>query len=217
MPHFFLLHDPLIFETKLAPSFATSWKINTFMPLAAIIEQMKAGITAFGEKFRMGADAPILEQLERAIKFDKAIWEMALAEALFFGAKEAPDSPISFTSLCFLLGSPLETNDQIARTNWLWIERAVLGSRTLRLGRGVYRPLSAGWNSPTEAAQLVTQLHTVDAGTWNPGQLTLMDASLDEEDRADEVALALEALAGLRTIYGRAVELGFVVFCEQIL
>jgi hypothetical protein len=216
LPHYFLLHEPFIFERQIVPAFAMSWKINSFEPLATLAAQMKPGITAFGEKFRMGADAPILEQLAGGMKFDKAIWEMALAEALFYGAKEAPDSPTSFTSLRFLLGSPIETIELNARSNWPWIERAVLGSRTLRLGRGVYRPREAGWNSPAEAGQLATQLHTLDSGTWNPGQLTLMDASLDEEDRADELALAVEALAGLRTIYDRAVELEFVVFCEQI-
>ena len=216
MPHYFLLHDPFIFEKQLVPAFAMSWKINSFEPLLAITAQMKQGIAAFGEKFRMGADEAILAQVERGMNFDKAIWEMVLAEALFYGANEAPDSPVSFTSLRFLLGSADETSGAIARSNWSWIERAVLGSRTLRLGRAVYRPGAAGWNGLAEAGQILDELQRVDPGIWSARQLQAMDATLDEEDRADELGLATDAQAGLRTIYDRAVKKGFVVFCEQI-
>jgi hypothetical protein len=216
LPHYFLLHDPLIFETQIVPAFTLSWKTCSFEPLAALAAQLKTGIAAFASKYRLGVDEPMLERIASGMQFDRAVWEMALGEALFYGAKEAPDAPVSFTSLQYLLGSRSDSGDLAARIDWPWIDRAILGSRTLRFGRGVYRPRDAGWNGPFEAVNLTAQLNGIDSEPWNVGHLEQLDASLDEEDKVDELALARDALLGIRTIYDRAAQVGYVVICEQI-
>jgi hypothetical protein len=216
LPHYFLLHDPHFFQTEIVPAFTLSWQTNTFEPVIAVANKLRPGIAAFSEKFRMGVDEPMLEHVARGMKFNKAVWEMALGEALFYGAKEAPDAPVSFSALRFLLGSRVKQSELTARSDWPWIDRAVLGSRTLRFGRGVYRPQDAGWNVVVEAASLAAEAQHVDPGSWQEAQLEQLDASLDEEDKADELALAREALQGIRMIYDRAAQFGFVVVCEYI-
>lgn len=165
----------------------------------------------------MGSDEPVVEQISRGMRFDRDLWEMALGETLFYGATEVPDTPVSFGSLRFLLGSRAHESLMAARSEWPWIERAVLGSRTFRLGRGVYRSQDAGWNGPAEAALLADKARVVDPASWRSEQLAEFDASLEEEDRADELALAQQALQQLRTLYQRATEFNYVVVCEQII
>jgi hypothetical protein len=164
----------------------------------------------------MGTDEPMLEHVARGMKFNRAVWEMALGEALFYGAKEAPDTPVSFSSLRYLLGSRAGNGEFEARSIWPWIDRAMLGSRTLRLGRAVYRPQDAGWNRPAEAASLASETRSVEPEKWRESDLDLLDATMDDEDRADELALAKEALQGLRMIYDRAALHEYVVVCEYI-
>ncbi len=192
MPHYFLFHDAAFFQTELVAAFTQSWKISSFEPLVAVAKQLKEGISNFSEKFRMGADEPILGHVARGMKFNRAVWEMALGEALFYGAREAPDSPVSFGSLRFLLGSRRDEGALEARSEWPWIDRAVLGSRTLRFGRAVYRPQNAGWNGKAEAASFAVESQRVDPETWCEADLQLLDGTLDQEDLADELALAKE-------------------------
>jgi hypothetical protein len=216
LPHYFLLHDSLIFHRDIVPAFALSWQSRSFGPVVPLAKQLQGGIADFSEKFRMGTEEPTLAHLAEGMKFDRAVWEMALGEALFYGAKEAPDTPVSFGSLRFLLGSRKEFGELTARSDWHWIDRAVLGSRTLRLGRGVYRSQDAGWNQACEAALLAVEAQRVDPESWTEEQLKQFDSSLDDEDRLDELALAHDALQGVRTIYDRAARLEFVVVCEFI-
>ncbi len=216
MPHYFLYHDPRFFQTEIVPAFALSWKINSFEPVVAVAKQLEKDIATFSEKFRMGTDEPILDHVASGMKFNRDVWEMALGEALFYGAKEAPDSPVSFGSLRFLLGSRMREGELRARSEWPWIDRAVLGSRSLRLGRAVYRPQHAGWNLAMEAASLASEAQSVDPEKWLESDLELLDATMDDENRADELALAKDSLQGLSTIYDRATRLDYVVVCEHI-
>jgi hypothetical protein len=214
VPHYFLLHDSHLFEGQILPAFAGSWQGKSFEPIVALARQLEPRIAAFGDKFRMGADKAMLELIARGMKFNRDIWEMALGEVLYYGARETPNAPVSFGSLRFLLGST--GNVLTSRSDWPWIDRAILGARTLRLGRGVYHPQDAGWNSTAEAAVIAAEASRVDSEGWHEAALKQFDASLDEEDRADELALARDALQGIRAIYQQAVDSNFIVVCEQI-
>jgi hypothetical protein len=216
VPHYFLLHDSHFFQECILPAFGRSWQSSSFEPIGSLAPHFRPGIAAFTEKFRMGTDETVLEQIARGMQFDRDVWEMAFGEALFFGAREAPDAPVSFTSLHFLLASQTEAERLLARSEWPWIDRAVLGSRTFRFGRGSYRTQDAGWNSPMEAKLLAAEALGVDSGSWQADQLEKLDATLEEEDRRDELALAQQALQQLRSVYDRAVELESVVVCERI-
>jgi hypothetical protein len=216
MPHYFLLHDPHMFQSRILPAFASSWQDRSFEPVIPLAIQLRESIAAFGDKFRMGVDEPILELIARGMKFNRDVWEMAFGESLFYGAKEAPDAPVSFGSLRFFLGSSASSGESISRSQWHWIDRALLGSHSFRLGRAIYRPNNAGWNTAIDSASLATLAGQVIPQTWQAAQLEAFDSSLDEEDRVDELALAHQALQGLRAIYNRAIEQGNVVICEQI-
>jgi hypothetical protein len=216
VPHYFLLHDSHFFEERILATFTLSWQSRSFTAVAEMVPLIRPGIASFTDKFRMGTDETVLEQVARGLQFDRDIWEMALGEALFFGAREAPESPISFASLRYLLGAQPEPDPLVGRSEWLWIDRAVLGSRTLRFGRASYRTQNAGWNSPQQVSLLAGEARSVDPAPWHASQLEKFDVTLDDEDRSDELALALQALQQIRSIYDRATEFGHVVVCEAI-
>ncbi len=216
MPHYFLFHDPSFLKAQVIPAFTQSWRERTFEPVGELLDGLRAGMESFKQKFCLSDQEPVLAKLAGGVRFDRDAWEMALGEVLFFGARAAPDAPVSFHSLRYLLGSAAEEAPFTSRSDWPWIDRAILGSHAFRLGRGVYRPQDAGWNETAESADLLTKLQGVDVASWNIAQLRQLDASWDAEDLEDELALAGDALAGLRQIYADACRNQFAVVCEHI-
>jgi hypothetical protein len=216
VPHYFLLHDPSFLESAIFPAFSRSWQERSFEPVAELSVRLREGMASFKERFCLSDQKPVLAQLAEGVRFDRAVWEMAFGEALFFGARGAPDAPVSFYSLRYLLGSAGSDAPLTSRSDWPWIERAVLGSRSFRLGRGVYRPTDAGWNPEVESASILAELQDVDAAGWSIEKLHELDASWDDEDLEDELALASQAVAGLRQIYAGACRNHLAIVCEYI-
>jgi hypothetical protein len=216
VPHYFLLHRPDFLEGLLLPAFTRSWQERSFTPLTEIALQLRPRFANFQQKFCLPAEDTVLERLIRGIHFDRAVWELAFGEGLFYGAVVAPDAPICFRSMRWLLGSRADVNTQLPRGEWHWIDRALLGSRTFRLGRPVYRLADAGWTSGSESIALLEKLLEVDSTEWTIHELARLDQSWDAEDLEDEWRLAHDALAGLRHIYKQVHVGGYAVVCEYI-
>jgi hypothetical protein len=216
VPHYFLLHDPSFLESAIFPAFSRSWQERDFKPVAELSVRLREGMASFKERFCLSDQKPVLAQLAEGVQFDRAVWEMAFGEVLFFGAREAPDAPVSFHSLRYLLGSAAMDGPLTSRSDWPWIDRAVLGSHSFRLGRGVYRPNDAGWNREAETVSILAELQNVDEAGWSIEKLRELDASWDAEDLEDELALASQAVAGLRQIYAGACRNHWAIVCEYI-
>jgi hypothetical protein len=206
MPLYFLLLDGARFEGSVVPALAAAWRGRSFTPCRPLCASLLPAVREFAERYRTGADEPLLGRVAREeVPFDRNVWRLLAGEVLLYAATDIPEFQTAEDTLTYVVAP--ESNDGTAP-----IAQAHHGSRDLVLG-GYYRPEQAGWNDHNDVARLADYLGGIDVGRWRPDDLAGVPG-LPEEDREDELAFAGECLAALHEMYERARAGGQVVVCE---
>lgn len=169
----------------------------------------------FAGQYHLGAEEPLLAQIEPGLPFDRALWRHLVGEVLWFAAADIPVLATAEPALECLLEGRLLGDDLGPRDSWPLVRRAHAGSRDIILGGGFYRPDDAGWHDLADVAALAAALEEIDCHRWQAGQLACWE-SLPVEDRQEELDYARECLAALANLYRAAAESRHLVFCETL-
>jgi hypothetical protein len=208
MPLYFLLHDAARFDGELRPALAAAWRRRSFEPCRPLCAALAPAAVAFAERYHTGHDEPLLAQVARgSAPFDRDFWRLLVGEVLLYGAGSVPEIVTAPDTLSHLLAGP----DDAAP-----IRQAHFGSHNLVFGGGFYRPDAAGYNDRTDVSRLADYLASVDPSTWTVADLAGLRAFADDEERADELAFARDALPPLAELYQGARDAGQVVVCEVL-
>jgi hypothetical protein len=214
MADYFLVLDQRVLEEQIRPSLAAAWKYRRFEPCQALCVDLQPAARAYGERYHTGAEEPLLCRVPAGLPFDRTYWRTLVSEVLLFAAEEIPEFQTCADTLYRLLGTSPDSA-HLPREQQPPILQAHQGSRDLTFGTAVYRPDFAGYNNAADVARLADYLDGVRPAEWSLADLEGGDEA-SEEDRADELAFALEWFPVLRDLYRRTQEKGRVLIIENI-
>jgi hypothetical protein len=214
MADYFLVLDGSSFEQQVRPALAASWRQRNFQPCRDLCAALTPAAVAFAQHYHTGEVEPFIARVAAGLPFDRAFWRRLAGEVLLVAAVEIPEVPTCPETLCRLLAP--DTEPDPPRSRLPQILQAHCGSRDLTFGTAVYRPDHAGYNNAADVARLAEYLGAVRPDAWVPQDLYGLPGADDEEARAEELALAREALNALRDLYHSAHAGGRVVVLESL-
>lgn len=204
MAIYFLLLDADIFQQQIKPGLIASWRQRSFAPCRDLCSAVRARSVAFVERYRLGADEPLLAVVaEGNLPFDRMLWQHLAGELLWYGAAEIPEIATSPEALACLLPHP--------RTR-----HALYGARDLVFGGLHYRPDEAGWNDLADVAAIVDFFDTACPEDWKPETLAHLPGMDEETEQAEELEFVRETFADLVNLYRQAHVAGQVVISERL-
>lgn len=213
MALYFLLLDAARLERQIRPALASNWRLRSFAPCQALCAALLPEAQSFAERYRTGAEEPLLAQVVRGLPFDRAFWRALAGECLWYGAAAIPELETAPETLSALLGG---VPSEGPRDSWPSIQQVHWGARDLVFGGGFYRPEQAGYNNPADVARLRDYLAAVDPARWNTEDLRSVPSLADEDDRREELDFVREWFPALRDLYRGAAAQGQVVVCEVL-
>jgi hypothetical protein len=213
---YFLLLDGRLFHEVIRPALAAAWRQRSFEPCRPLTARLEPAVRAFAERYRLGAEEPLLAQVARGLPFDRHFWTLVAGEALVYGAAEVPELQTAPETLCWLLAPEQYREREIDRGRLAPIQQAHHGSRDLDFGGKLYRPEHAGYNDTADVARLAAYLSGVDLGRWSPADLAAVSTLADEDERTEELEFVRDWFPALRDLYRRADAQGQLVVCEEI-
>lgn len=213
MADYFLVLDAELFEGRMRPALAASWRRRSFEPCRALCASLLPRVEDFTSRYHVGEGEPLVAQVARGLIFHRDFWRALAGELLFYGADEIPEFQTCPDTLCCLLAPEQYQEGAIPRERFAPIQQAHFGTRDLTFGGIAYRPDQCGLNEPDDVRRLAAWLAAVDPGQWRPDDLARMP-DLAEEDRVEELEIARDWFGPLRDLYVRAAEKRQVVVRE---
>lgn len=204
MLHYFHVLEGAFFHDTLLPALAACRRRRSFAPLRNLLPHLPLAAAN---------DSILVHSLGAA--YDRHVFQAVVGETLILTALAMPRLPLDPRTLAaFLAPESLErtTGD---RGGLAPIQRAFFGSRDLRIGSYVHRPLHVGWNDADDMRFLAEYLDAVDTSKWSADALRPIDQLRTDEDREEELALASEWWPDFVALYAKGVERGSVIVCEE--
>lgn len=214
MAEYFFLLDAALFENRIRPALAESWRCRSFEPCRSLCESLLPAARAYAERFHI-SDEPLLARVPAGMVFDRSIWRTLVGETLLFAAVEIPEFQVCAETLCCLLAPQHYRQEIVERTKLAPIQQAHFGSRDLMFGAAVYRPEFAGYNHTADVQRLSAYLQDVRPETWAFADLRDL-RDVDDTERADELEFAREWFPALVEMYRHAAAHRYVIVHENI-
>jgi hypothetical protein len=211
---YFLLFDGNLFAERLRPALAAGWRQRSFSPCRELCQSLLPHVAEFDRRYHVGEGASLIKEVARGLTFDRAFWRTLVGELLFYAADEIPEFQTCPDTLCCLLAPEHYRQDVRERERLAPVQQAHLGSRPLTFGAVAYRREQCGLNDREDVRRLADYLDGINPADWQAADLALLRESLDEEDRAEELAIAREWLEPLRQMYRQAAGRGQVIVHE---
>jgi hypothetical protein len=213
MSLYFILIDELTFTERLVPPLAAALRQRSFGPCRALCESLLPNVEACRENFVAGPEKPLLVQVTRGLRFDRAIWRALVGEVLLFAAAEVPELETAPETLCCLLAPGHYREKETDRDRYAPIQQAHFGTSDLTFGPAVYRPDHVGLNDLADTQRLADYLAGIDPDRWSIADLAGLP-DMDDEERAEELEYVREWFPALAAMYHRASEQRQVIVCE---
>ncbi len=210
MPLYFLPHDAARFHQEIRPALSATWRRRSFEPARALCAALATAAVAFAERYHTGNEEPLLTRVAggTAVPFDRDVWRLLVGEVLLYGAASVPDLLTAPETLSHLLGAGENAAAPIRQAHY--------GSHPLAFGGGFYRPDAAGYNDVADVARIADYLAAVDTARWTVNDLAGLPDFADNEEAAEELEFARQALPLLAGMYGEATQASQVVLCESL-
>jgi hypothetical protein len=216
MADYFLPLDASLFESSIRPALAACWRQRSFEPAHGLWLDLLPLARSYAERYRTGAVEFLVTEAARGLPFDRNCWRTLVGEVLLLQAAEIPEIQTAPETLCLLL-APDHCRDGIGdRKSLHAIQQAHRGSCDLTFGAAIYRPEHAGFHSVADVARLADYLAAVRPDDWTTAHLVNLPGAPEEEDRAEELALARQWFPHLVDFYQRSRHAGHVVVIESI-
>ncbi|MBI1914932.1 MAG: hypothetical protein HYS12_09385 [Planctomycetes bacterium] len=213
MADYFLLLDAALFEGRMRPALAESWRRRSFEPCRDFCVSLLPRVEDFTRRYHVGEGEPLAAQVARGLVFHRDFWRALAGELLFHAADEVPEFQTCPDTLCCLLAPEHPRERAGPRERFAPIQQAHFGTRDLTFGGIAYRPDHCGLNDLDDVRRLAGYLASVDPVCWHADDLAPLP-DLAEEDRAEELEIARDWFAPLRAMYERAAAKSQVVVHE---
>ena len=220
MADYFLLLDVDLFENRMRPALAESWRRRSFEPCRDFCAGLLPRVEDFTRRYHVGEGEPLVGQVVRGLVFHRDFWRALAGELLFYAADEVPVFQTCPDTLCCLLapdhfpvGARSGDRALTAQERFAPIQQAHFGTRDLTFGGVTYRPDHCGLNNCDDVRRLAQYLASIDPTRWRAEDLAPLPG-LAEEDRAEELEVARDWFVPLRTMYEQAAAKSQVVVHE---
>jgi hypothetical protein len=100
---YFLLLDSDLFELRLRPALAASWRLRSFAPCRALCTDLLPRVEAFAARYHIAEGESLAAQVSRGLPFQRDFWRALVGELLFQTAEEIPEFQTCLDTLCCLL------------------------------------------------------------------------------------------------------------------
>jgi hypothetical protein len=216
MPLYHLLLDASDFHVRIRPALSAAWLGRNFDPCKGLCEALLPAARDFAQRYRLGAEEPLLACVARGLPFDRDLWRHLVGEVLWYGAAEIPEFQTAPESLCCLLAPERYGARSPDRERFAPIEQVHYGSRDLVFGGAYYRPDQAGYNDAADVDRLAAYLDGLDPASWTTAGLASLEGAESEEDQTEELAFVRDWFPVLRDLYRGARLRRHVVVCETL-
>ena len=213
MADYFLLLDAELFEGRMRPALAESWRRRSFEPCRDFCVSLLPRVEDFTRRYHVGEGEPLAVQVARGLVFHRDFWRALAGELLFHAADEVPEFQTCPDTLCCLLAPDHFGQSSVPRERFAPIQQAHFGTRDLAFGGIAYRPDHCGLNNLEDVRRLADYLASVNPSGWRPADLTPLP-DLAEEDCAEELEIARDWFIPLRAMYERAAAKSQVIIHE---
>jgi hypothetical protein len=215
MAEYFLCLDGEMFNRRIRPALAESWRQHRFEPCRELCSELLPAARDYAERYHTGEEEPILARVAHGLPFDRACWRLLVGEVLLFAAAEIPEFQTNAETLCCLLAPDQYRSGDVPRTRFASIQQVLRGSRDLTFGSAVYRPEHTGYNDAEDVARLTEYLTSVRPEHWTVEDLRDLH-DVEDDERADELAFVREWFPVLVELYEHLQARGLVVVIESI-
>jgi hypothetical protein len=215
MALYFLLIAGQLFDMRIRPALAESWRQRRFAPCELLCDELIPEAQAFCQRFHIDPEGLLIAGI-RGCSFDRALWRHLVGEILWISAAEIPDIQTTPEALTCLLGADPAAAVALDRARLAPIQQAYLGARDLTFGSACYRPAAVGYNHQEDVARLADYLGSLDPALWSPELLTDVPGLSDDQDRCEELEFAREWLPALQDLYRRARHNEQLIICETV-
>jgi hypothetical protein len=216
MSVYYMLVDADLFNCRMSPALAASWRLRSFDPCRALCSDLAPAALAFTEGLPTGSEEPLVCKVARDLPFDRHFWTLLVGELLLYAATEIPEIQIAPDTLCCLLAPESYRQDAVPRAHYAPIQQAHFGRRELLFGVHCYRGEHAGYNDVGDVASLGEYLASQTPEDWTAADLTELRNVADEEERQEELDFAREWFPALRELYHRASAQRQLIICEVL-
>jgi hypothetical protein len=216
MPLYFFLLEAPAFQEHIRPALAAAWRQRSFAPCRALCQGLLPAVQAFGERYAIADEEPLVAKAARGLPFDRDYWTLLAGEVLLYAAVEVPEIEVAPDTLCAILAPERLDQEPGPREQRAPVEQAHFGSRDLRFGTRLYRPERVGLNDAADVDRLAAYLDTVDPNRWTVADLVRLPDLANNEERAEELAFVRDWFPALQELYRRAAASGLVVVCEVL-
>ena len=91
MADYFLLLDAELFETRMRPALAESWRRRSFEPCRDFCTSLLPRVEDFTRRYHVSEAEPLAAQVARGLVFHRDFWRALAGELLFHAADEVPE------------------------------------------------------------------------------------------------------------------------------
>ncbi|HTU89284.1 MAG TPA: hypothetical protein VMF69_04230 [Gemmataceae bacterium] len=216
MAEYFLSLNAEMFQGRIRPALADSWRQRSFGPCRSLCTELLPAAQDYTRRYHTGEEKSLVEQVAEGFPFDRAYWRLLVGEILLFASIEIPEFPSNAETLCCLLAPEQYCCGEWARASFAPIQQVLRGSRDVTFGAAVYRPEQAAYNNPDDVARLADYLIALQPQRWTVDDLRLLRDVSDDDEREDELVFVREWFPVLVALYQRAREERRVLVIENI-
>lgn len=191
-----LFIDGGLFEERIRPALTAGWRQRSFGPCRELCRELLPRVRLYHERYHIAEGESLLERTADHLTFARPFWYALVGQLCLYAAEETLELPACLDTLAQLAG--------------LWFAEAHNGTRPLTFGLAAYRPERCGFNSRQDVERLNGLLAALDPQSWSISML----ASVEAEERADELAFAQGCCLTLRDHFRHAREAGRVIVHE---
>src|SRR6516162_6084781 len=136
---YFFLWEQVPFVERIKPALATSWQERSFVPCRDLCRDLIPHAKIFTERYRLGEDPLILNQVAEGLPFERHYWRCLVGEILMVGAAEIPEIETAPDSLTCILAPERYREEITPRGCFAPVQQAHFGTHDLVFGTAFYR------------------------------------------------------------------------------